>query len=231
MIRTALLSILTLLALSARQPVSAAEGEGFESIFDGKSLEGWEGKEKVWSVKDGAITGQTTAENPTSGNTFLIWKKADVANFELHLKFRIVGGNSGIQYRSVDKGNSVVNGYQADIDATNGYLGILYEEGGRGILANRGKKVEISADGKKSDVGVTEDDKTILATVKKEDWNDYAVIAIGNRLVHKVNGHTTIELTDNEASRAKSSGILALQLHACPPMLIQFKDILIKKLP
>ena len=207
---------------------AAAEDAG-ESLFDGKTLAGWEGNEKFWSVKDGAITGQTTKENPTSGNTFLIWKKGDVADFELRLKFRIVGGNSGIQYRSTDKGNHVVHGYQADFDANHGYIGILYEEGGRGILANRGKKVEISEDGKKTEVGTTEDDKTILADIKKEDWNEYVVIAIGNHLEHKINGHTTIDVIDKQTSKAKASGILALQLHAGPPMLVQFKDIQLKK--
>ena len=216
------------LMLSFLLSFAAAQDAG-EALFDGKSLAGWEGNEKFWSVKDGAITGQTTKENPTSGNTFLIWKKGDVADFELRLKFRIVGGNSGIQYRSTDKGNHVVHGYQADFDANHGYIGILYEEGGRGILANRGKKVEIAEDGKKTDVGTTEDDKTILADIKKEDWNEYVVIAVGNKLVHKINGHTTIELTDKQSSKAKASGILALQLHAGPPMLVQFKDIQLRK--
>jgi hypothetical protein len=204
--------------------------DGFEKIFDGKSLENWKGNDKFWSVKDGAITGQTTAENPTQGNTFLIWQGGEIGDFELKLKFRIVGGNSGIQYRSVDKGNHVVHGYQADIDAGLGFMGILYEEGGRGILAQRTKKVEIGADGAKADKGTTAPDKEILDSIKKEDWNEYVVIAKGNELVQKINGITTIELTDNEGSKAKKSGILALQLHAGPPMTVQFKDIELKKL-
>jgi hypothetical protein len=74
------------------------------SLFDGKTLEGWDGNPKFWSVKDGAITGTTTADNPTSGNTFLIWKKGELKDFELSLKFRIEGGNSGIQSVSTRKG-------------------------------------------------------------------------------------------------------------------------------
>jgi hypothetical protein len=206
----------------------AAEGE-FQSLFDGKSLTGWAGKEQFWSVKDGAITGQTTSENPTQGNTFLIWK-GEVKDFELKLKFKIVGGNSGIQYRSTDKGNSVVNGYQADIDSGDMYIGILYEEGGRGVLAQRGEKVAIGADGKKQVTGSTGDAKEIAAAVKKEDWNEYVVIAKGNHLVHKINGHTTVEITDGQSDKAKASGVLALQLHAGPPMTVQFKDIQLKEL-
>jgi hypothetical protein len=208
----------------------AADNDGFKAIFDGQSLAGWEGNEKFWSVKDGAITGQTTADNPTPGNTFLLWKDGELKDFELRLKFKIVGGNSGIQYRSTDKGNYVVHGYQADIDSGDTYIGILYEEGGRGILAQRGEKVAIGADGKKQVTGKTGESKEIAAAVKKEDWNEYVIIAKGNHLVQKINGHTTIEVTDDESGKAKGAGILALQLHAGPPMTVQFKEIEIKEL-
>ncbi len=208
----------------------AQESDGFKPLFDGKTLTGWDGNEKFWSVKDGTITGQTTADNPTKGNTFLIYTGGEVKDFELRLKFKIVGGNSGIQYRSTDKGNHVVNGYQADIDSGETYIGILYEEGGRGILAQRGEKVAIGADGKKSVTGKTGESQEIAAGVKKEDWNEYVVIAKGNHLVQKINGLTTIEVTDDESGKAKAAGILALQLHAGPPMSVQFKDIEIKEL-
>lgn len=221
----ALLWTLTL----ATSLLTAEEKDGFQSLFNGKTLEGWSGNEKFWSVKDGTITGQTTKESPTSGNTFLIWKD-QVGDFELRLKFKIVGGNSGIQYRSSDKGNHVVHGYQADIDSGDQYIGILYEEGGRAILAERGNKVEISATGEKKVVGKTEDSAAILKEIKKEDWNEYVVIAKGNHLIQKINGHTTIDVTDNEKERSAASGILALQLHAGPPMMVQFKDIELKKL-
>ena len=100
---------------------------GFVSIFNGTSLEGWEGTPEFWSVQDGAIVGQTTAENPTKGNTFLIWRQGTLDDFELRLKYRITGGNSGVQYRSKDYGDFVVGGYQADIDSGTTYSGILYE--------------------------------------------------------------------------------------------------------
>jgi hypothetical protein len=202
-----------------------------ESIFNGKTLEGWKGNEAFWSVKDGVITGQTTKENPTKGNTFLIWQGGEISDFELKLQFKIVGGNSGIQYRSIDKGNHVVNGYQADIEAGETYIGILYEEGGRGILAQRTQKVEIDSEGKKTVAKEpTVDNKEFLASVKKEDWNTMEVSAKGQHLVQKINGHTTIDVTDGQAGKARESGILALQLHAGPPMTVQFKDIQLKKL-
>src|SRR5437867_300646 len=105
--------------------------KGFISLFNGKDLSGWDGNPKLWSVKDGAITGQTTAENPAKGNTFLIWTTGTVADFELRCSFKIVPGdshgfaNSGIQYRSkiLDPNNWVVGGYQADMEAGPTYTG------------------------------------------------------------------------------------------------------------
>jgi type 1 glutamine amidotransferase len=207
-----------------------ADEEGFQPIFDGKTLDGWDGNPNFWRVEDGTITGQTTADNPTQGNTFLIWRKGEPGDFELRLKFRIVGGNSGIQYRSREVEKWVIAGYQADIDSKDQYIGILYEERARGILAMRGKRVEIDEQGNKADVGTTADEKTILDSIKKEDWNEYAIKAVGNHLVQSINGHVTVDVTDNQASRRAMSGLLALQLHAGPPMLVQFKDILLKRL-
>ena len=124
----------------------AAE-EGFKPIFDGRTLRGWEGDAKLWRVEDGAITGQTTAENPAKNNTFLIWRGGRPADFELKLEFRMPNAgfaNSGVQYRSREEpkkvGGWVVGGYQADMDSDNQYTGFLYDERGRGILASRGQK-------------------------------------------------------------------------------------------
>lgn len=198
-----------------------------KSLFDGKTLNGWDGDSKFWSVQDGAITGKTTPENPTKGNTFLIWKGGEVSDFEVTLKFKIVGGNSGIQYRSADKGNHVVHGYQADIDSTDVHMGILYEEGGRGILAKRGTKVVVAGRGGSSVDGAVSD-KEVLSSIKKEDWNEYRIVAKGNHLQQYINGKITVDVTDEETAKAAKKGILALQLHAGPPMTVQFKDIVLK---
>ncbi|MCP5520323.1 MAG: DUF1080 domain-containing protein [Verrucomicrobiales bacterium] len=223
-----------LLALSA----FSHAGDGYVPLFNGINLEGWQGNPKFWSVRDGAITGQTTADNPTRGNTFLVWQGGDVADFVLRLKFKIVPnndqgfGNSGIQYRSrlVNPANWVVNGYQADFEAGKTYSGILYEEGGRGILALRGKKVLIKADGSKEELATIGDSDEIQAAIKPRDWNDYTIVARGNHLAHYINGRLTMAVTDEQADKAAKSGILALQLHAGQPMTVQFKDIQLKKL-
>src|SRR5688572_12420736 len=209
---------------------------GFASAqnpFNGKDLTGWEGNPAFWSVKDGTITGQTTKENPTKGNTFLIYTNGTVDDFELRLSYKIVGGNSGIQYRSkvTNPKNWVVGGYQGDFEAGKTYSGILYEELGRGILAKRGEKVVIKEDtGKPEVVGSLGKSEDIQKKIKNEDWNDYVIIAKGNHLQHFINGTQTVDVIDEQKSKAAKSGILALQLHAGPPMTVQFKDVRIKPL-
>ena len=127
--------------------VSADDGK-WETIFDGKTLKNWDGNPKFWRVEDGAITGQTTPDNPTKGNTFIIWRGGKLKDFELELEYKIIKGNSGIQYRSfeVPKQKWVIGGYQGDFEAGKTYSGILYGEKFRGILCNRGQKTELFRD-------------------------------------------------------------------------------------
>ncbi|MCO8120123.1 DUF1080 domain-containing protein [Stieleria sp. TO1_6] len=214
-----------------------AADDGFVSLFDGKTLDGWDGNPKFWSVQNGAITGQTTAENPTAGNTFLIYRGKEFSNFELRFEYKIVGGNSGVQYRSFQppnaKDNWVVGGYQGDFEAGDTYSGILYGEKFRGILANRGQKTElVRKDGKFESkvVGSVGESAEIQSKIKKEDWNEYSIIADGFHFVHKINGVPTAECTDNDAEQRRQTGIIALQLHAGPPMKVQFRNIRIKQL-
>jgi len=199
------------------------------NLFDGKSLQGWSGLTANWSVQDGAITGENKAEAPIGQNTFLVYDKP-VKDFELTLEFRIMGGNSGIQYRSkiFDKDKFVVGGYQADIDANKRYMGINYEERGRGILAERGEIVAVDAQGKKSRVGSAGDADALLSQIKWEDWNRYKIVAKGTVLQHYINDQLMSEVQDSEASKAATEGVLALQLHAGPPMKVQFKNIMLK---
>jgi hypothetical protein len=211
--------------------------EGFTSLFNGKDLTGWNGNPDLWSVKDGTITGVTKAEPKLTHNTFLVWTNGDVADFELRLSYKIVNGNSGIQYRSKVKSQGafgpIVGGYQADFEAGKTYSGILYEEQGRGILAQRGQKTVIKDnDGKpKIEVaGSVGDTKEIQAKIKNEDWNDYVVIAKGNHLQHFINGQQTVDVVDEQEAKAAKSGVLALQIHVGPPMTVQFKNLRIKTL-
>lgn len=201
-------------------------------LFDGKTLKGWNGNPKFWSVEDGAITGKTTPDNPTQGNTFLIWEGGETTDFELNLEYRIQGGNSGIQYRSFPLKNAAdewrVGGYQADIDSGDTYSGILYGEKFRGILGKRGQQTKLTRNNGKFKVELIEqfgDSNAIQKKINKDDWNTYRIVADGFHFTHYINGVKTVEVTDADEKERRKSGVLALQLHAGPPMTIQFKNI------
>ncbi len=228
------LAFTTLVFLLAHAAFAATE-EGFTSIFDGKDLTGWDGNPALWSVKDGAIVGQTD-QHPIKNNTFLIWTNGTVGDFELRCSFKIEPlddkgfANSGIQYRSkvLDPKGWVVGGYQADMEAGKTYTGILYEERMRGILATRGEKVVLDKDCQKKVTGSVGNSDEIQAAIKQGDWNDYVIIAQGNHLQQFINGKQTIDVTDDCESKRSMNGVLALQLHAGPPMKVQFRDLRIK---
>lgn len=208
---------------------------GFQSLFDGKSLAGWDGLPGLWSVQEGAITGRTTKEQPLKNNTFLVYTNGTLDNFELRLRYRIANGNSGIQYRSklIDPAQYIVGGYQADFEAGKTYSGILYEERGRGILAERGKRTivrDVNGATKIEVAAVLGDSAEIQRNIRDEQWNDYVVIANGNHLMHFINGRMTADVVDMDMAKGAKSGILALQIHVGPPMIVQFKDIRIKRL-
>jgi hypothetical protein len=228
-----------LLTLLAAATLAHAEDK---QLFNGKDLTGWKGQPEFWSVKDGALTGQTTKETPAKENTFLIWQAGEVGDFELTFKYKLTDangesngfGNSGVQYRSkvVKPEYSVVAGYQADMECGKTYSGILYEEKGRAILAKRGEKVVIhegeAPNKPKIEVtGSVGDSNAIQAAIHPAGWNEYKIVAKGNHLQHFINGKQTVDVTDETAIGAKT-GVLALQLHAGQPMTVQFKDIVLK---
>lgn len=210
----------------------ASDGDGtFEPIFNGRDLTGWQGDPEIWTVQEGAITARTTADNPLKSNTFLVWQGGDVGDFELELEYRIVGGNSGIQYRSrlIDSAAWIVGGYQADIEDGDTYSGILFEERGRGILARRGQLVELNSQGKKCEITVASS-ADLQAKILKQDWNRFKVQAQGEMLHHYINGNLMCRTRDAETGHRAGVGILALQAHVGPPMTVQFRDIRLKRL-
>lgn len=226
-----------LLLLAAQTNPLMAE-DGFTSMFNGQDLTGWDGVKELWSVKDGAIVGQTTTENPAKENSFLVWTNGQPGDFEMRCSFKIMANNdigfanSGVQYRSkvVKPSYWVVAGYQADMEAGPNYTGGLYEEKGRGILAKRGQKVLIHSDGKLEVTGSLGNFAKLEDEVKKGDWNEYVIIAKGNHLEQFINGKEMIDVTDEQTSKAATSGVIALQLHAGKPMTVEFKDLRIKEL-
>lgn len=186
-------------------PCSETDDEGFVALFDGKTLDGWEGDAALWKVEDGAIVGDSPG---IKHNEFLATKKT-YADFELRLEFRLHEGrgNSGIQFRSRRvPDSSEVSGYQADIGEN--YWGCLYDE-------SRRNKVLVQAPEELSKV------------LKKDGWNDYMIRAQGNRVTLAINGLQTVEYTEKDPA-IPADGILALQVHSGPPLRVEFRNIRIK---
>ena len=208
---------------------------GEQALFNGKDLEGWDGNPIHWSVEYGAIVGVNTKENPTKGNTFLIWKGGNLKDFDLTLECKIDSGNSGIQYRSFIKPGEHdgwrIGGYQADFESGDKYSGICYGEAFRGILCMRGDRTTLSRDqsGKlvKSVEKIGETTKLGLS-IKKKDWNTYRIVADGFRFEHYINGEKMCELIDNDEKERRAEGLLAFQVHAGPPMKVYFRNIVLK---
>lgn len=219
--------------------VAPAEPPGMTRIFNGTDLTDWDGDPRLWSVKDGAIRGETTEENPTHGNTFLIWTGGVTKDFELRLSFRCsAANNSGIQYRSKHvtgdrvRNAWVVRGYQHEIrnelDLPN-VSGFIYDEGGtRRRICLVGEKAVWHADGKKEITDTLIDAEGFRKLFQLDDWNDAVIIAKGNHIRHYLNGVLILDFTDNDPQLALSEGVLAFQLHAGRPMWAEFKDIRIK---
>ncbi len=207
---------------------------GEQSLFNGKDLEGWDGNPLHWSVEDGAIVGVNTKENPTKGNTFLIWKGGELKDFDLSLECKIDSGNSGIQYRSFIKSGEHdgwrIGGYQADFESGDNFSGISYGEAFRGILSLRGDRTTLSRDsqGKLNKSVEKIDDKTKLGLeIKKNDWNTYRITASGYHFIHYINGKVMTEVIDEDEQERREGGLLAFQVHAGPPMKVYFRNIVL----
>ena len=226
---------------NTKSEIPAADADGWISLFNGKDLTGWEGMEGYWSVVDGAIQCTETKENSKQTNLILLSSKHNpekFANFEIRYKFKWVtpGGNSGLQIRGkIDRPKMFhVGGYQADIDAGNGYTGIIYDEGGvaggRGIMSKRGEKTVWDAENKRTSTPLDKTDAEIKAVIKPiGEWNDAVVVADGNHITYSINGLVTTEMIDNSPKACKD-GVIGLQMHGGHTMTLQFKDFKIKML-
>jgi len=199
-------------------------------LFDGKSLAGWSGDPKFWSVEDGVIVGRSTPENPLTQATYLIWQDGKPADFELTAEFLIKGNNSGIQFRSkLQEGQPFsVTGPQADISADNKWTGAAYFAG-KGVIAARGEKVVVGDSTKDRTVVASVGDPAEILSHLKEGWNTYRIIASGNQVIQLINGVITSEYTMNGPDAPKA-GLIALQLHEGAPMEVRFRNIRLREL-
>lgn len=232
-------------SLTNTQNLFAQESKpGFTNLFDGKTLQGWEGNAEYWRAQDGILIGEIPADKPLKNNTFLVWKGGPVKNFELILQCRIsASGNSGINYRSeyVPGLSYALKGYQADIDGQNSYTGQNYEERGRTTLAYRGQQTTISGPASASESVSSlisnnawtkvRIDKTLGSSdalkekIKQEDWNEIRLVIQDNRLKHYVNGILMSDVTDQDPFNSKEAGLIGLQVHVGPPMKVEYRNI------
>lgn len=226
--------VVTALLLPLSAQVLAAKSD-FVEIFDGQTLAGWDGDPRFWRVEDGAIVGETTPDNRTKANTFLIWEGGEPADFELKVEFKLRNHNSGVQYRSfrVEGKPWMLGGYQADIAENPKYMGIAYGERHKGILAHRGQKTLVGENKTKpqvlAQIGDSDEILAAIAAASNDGWNEYHIIAHGSQCIQLINGVVVAEFYENAGDRLKS-GLIGLQLHQGPPMQVKFRNIRLRQL-
>jgi len=217
------------------EPIEGDE-DGFQSIFDGKTLHGWEGDPTYWRVSGGLMIGEITPETIIKSNTFIIWQGGTLEDFELKVDYRITAaGNSGINYRSVVVPDKVtpanrfaMRGYQCDIDGKNRYTGNNYEEKGRLFLAQRGDVTHVT--GTRKPVVLSRlGENGELARYITDGWNSVHLIVRGNVLLHNVNGHLMSAVIDDDPNRAHQ-GQIGVQVHVGPPMRVEYRNWRLKRI-
>jgi len=208
-------------------------GKGFVRIFNGTDLEGWDGDPVYWKVSEGCIVGEVTPETILERNTFLIWREGTTGDFELKLEYRISEeGNSGVNYRSLEvPGVSwALKGYQSDIDGKGQWNGQNYQERVRTFLALRGQLTRISDNENPVVLGSVGDRNELQEYVKQEDWNQVHLIVRANIMIHMINGHVMSVVVDDDAENRTMDGLLGIQVHVGPPMKVEYRNILLKRL-
>jgi HEAT repeat protein len=213
----------------AAAPKLVTDAEGWATLFNGKDLEGWDAAPGWWTIENGVLTSQSTPEKPCKQCNYIVWKGAQPGDFELLADFRLsAAANSGIQIRSERRPNWDTYGYQADMTGDGKLIGFIYHHK-RGLVAGRGEKVTITADGKR-EVAPLADDAELLKQYKKDDWNSYRIVCRGSEITVALNGTLMCQVTDNDAKTAAKSGIIALQMHPGPPMKVEFKNLRVREL-
>lgn len=233
-------------ALAAQEPYvpkqsdrpTALDGDepGFRSIFNGRTLDGWEGDPVYWRVENGLMVGEITPETVVKSNTFIIWQGGKQKDFELKMEYRITpDGNSGVNYRSVvvddpvTPGNKfAMRGYQCDIDGKNRYTGNNYEEKGRRFLAVRGQVSHVVG-GRPPVLLSTFDEPDPMARHMREGWNEAHIIARGNTLMHLINQRLMCVVIDDDAPNRPDDGLIGVQVHVGPPMRVEYRNIRLKE--
>lgn len=189
--------------------------EGFDRLFDGRTLQGWEGSEQSFRVEDGAIVGGTLKER-IPRNEFLCTEET-FGDFELRLKARLIGEegrNAGVQFRTkrIPNHHEVI-GYQCDMGFMDDRLiwGSIYDESRRRKFLAHG------------------DAERVEKAFKPEDWNEFRIRCEGPRIRIWLNGVPTVDYTEKDES-VERTGVIGVQIHGGPPSEAWYKDIRVKRL-
>lgn len=219
---------------SQRFPVPAADDdEGYRPIFDGRTLNGWDGDPRYWRVENGALVGEVTPETLLRQNSFIIWRGGSPRDFELKADYRVSAqGNSGINCRSTEVAGQrwLLRGYQADIEGRDRWTGQVYEERGRTFLALRGQITHVTVGGTAEVIGSLGDAGQLQGLVRQEDWNEYHLVIRRNVLIHILNGHVMSEVIDDDPVGRRFDGLIGVQVHVGPPMKIEYRNVRLKTL-
>ena len=238
------------LGFTLPEPMDFNDHEGYRPLFDGVSLKGWDGNPKFWRVENGAIVGESTAQNP-SGNSYIVYRDVEAKDFTLKFEIKIEGaGGSGLQYRSktgvpwlaaispavtANVGpvnlNWMMTGPQADFwPAAPYWTGQFYSENTpMRIMAWRGHVVEGAGLGTKRLMGIIGDIDALGKLVHRNDWNQYTVIARGGVFIHILNGQLmAVMIDDDPASSNNQSGLFGIEIEAITKVSV--RNIWLKKL-
>jgi hypothetical protein len=213
----------------------ASADRDFVDLFDGKTLAGWhavpEESASDWSVQDGVIIGRGSVQR----QSYLVWKDAEIASFELELSYRLPGkGNTGVEIRSQPDrtGKRAFEAYHADL----GHVGI----GGQILGAwdfhfatrkeydcPRGTRLLINEDGTAHSSPIN--DALSEADVHRDQWNRVRIVARRNHFQYFINNKLSSEFTDNAKKGRLDRGAIGLQIHD-KGMQVEFKDVRLKRL-
>lgn len=224
--------LVALAGVLAFSTLCSAEANSVVALFDGTTLQGWEGDSHYWRVENGAVVGEIPPGQTLAKNTWLVWRGGEVADFDLHLQFRLTGAaaaNSGIQFRCQAEDVDHVAGYQADLDMGATWLGRIYDEDGRALLVERGARVAIEPDGRRR-AETFAPARQYAVLFRENGWNDYRIVAVGEHVAVYVNGTLFSELQDRQTGERDLKGGLALQLHAGPETRIEFRNVMLERL-
>jgi hypothetical protein len=232
------------------EPLDDNDHTGWTSIFDGRTLDGWDGNPDVWSVADGAITAESTADRRL-GSTHLIWRGGELADFEWMLDLKLDGDiHSGVAYRSVvdlTRGGGAgrggpnapkvpsdpkwtLYGPGLDYDADLTMAGNVEERGtNRREIAWRGGIVRAVAGVRPRLIGSVGDADALKAVLKPGDWNRLHIIARGHQLTHIINGHVMTVLFDDDPQFFRASGSIGLQIEMYGLGRVSAKNMWIRK--